>query len=222
MGFALLVGFSTWNNYQYSVGRIMVFFPFFMLGHLYGKQIVQWIRAQKYQVLKATIILMLITCIVSLMQLSAYWLYGSLSYQQLKVDWIEGSVTRMACMLLSAIGIYAVFGLSSLLKSNFHSLGERTLPVYLLHGFIVIAVSNSISNLISLNADSSYISSLHFLSFNFAGIDFSSVDAFWSIKVALCFVLSILSCWILQQPVFDQLLRTLSLWLMKPTEKFWK
>lgn len=218
IGFALLVGFSTWNNYQYSIGRIMVFFPFFMMGHLYGKQIIQWIRQQKYQVFKAGAILIFIAGVMSFTQLSAYWLYGSLSYQQLKVGFIEGSLIRIGCFLLSALGIYAVFALSSHLKSSFRTLGERTLPVYLLHGFVVIAISN----LISLNVYSTYFSSLHFTFLDLARLNVSSVHVAWSIEVALCFVLSVLSCLILQQPVFDQLLRALSLWLMKPTEKFWK
>lgn len=218
IGFAVLIGFSSWNNYQYSVGRIMVFLPFFIMGHLYGKQMIQWIRQQKYQVFKAISILIFIAGVMSFTKLSAYWLYGSLSYQQLKVGWIEGSLTRIGCLLLSTLGLYAVFVLSSKLKSGFRSLGERTLSVYLLHGFVVIAISN----VMSLNGLSIYFAPLNFSSFNFAGFNFSSIYIFWSIKVALCLALSILSCWILQQALFDQLLRTLSLWLVKPTEKFWK
>lgn len=213
IGFALLVGFSTWNNYQYSIGRILVFFPFFMMGHLYGQRMIQWIRQQKYQVFKASAILILIASVMSLTQLSPYWLYGSLSYQQLKVDWIEGSLIRIGCLLFSALGIYAVFALCSHLDSKFRALGERTLPVYLLHGFVVIAISNSIS----LNIFSTYVSPL-----NIKWISATSFQWAWGIEVMVCFLLSVLSCWILQHPVFDQLLRTLSLWLMKPTQKLWK
>ena len=208
IGFALLVGFSTWNNYQYSIGRVMVFFPFFMMGHLYGKQIIQWIRQQKNQMLKAGTVLILIIGVMSFAELSPYWFYGSLSYQQLKVGWIEGSLIRIGCLLLSAFGMYAVFSLNSHLKSSLCSLGERTLPVYLLHGFMVIAISN----LISLNGYSAYFSSFNVFSIHVA----------WGIEVVICFVLSILSCWILQYPRFDQLLRILSLWLMKPMERLWK
>lgn len=208
---ALLVGFSTWNNYQYSIGRILVFFPFFMMGHLYGKQIISWIRTQKYKVFKASTILIVIASVMSFTKLSSYWLYGSLSYQQLKVDWIEGSLIRIGCLLLSTFGIYAIFALSSGWGSNFRTLGDlgkRTLPVYLLHGFVVIAISH----LMSSNPFLTDLSSQNHFLLQFA----------WGIEVALCFVLSVLSCWILQHPLLDQLLRTLSLWLMKPTKKFWK
>lgn len=186
-------------------------FPIFYDGHLYGKRIISWIRTQKYKVPKASAILIVIAVVMSFTKPSPYWLYGSLSYQQLKVDWIEGSLIRIGCLLLSAFGIYAVFALSAAWGAKFRTLGDlgkRTLPVYLLHGFVVIAISH----LMSSNPFLTDLSSQNHFLLQFA----------WGIEVALCFVLSVLSCWLLQHPLLDQFLRTLSLWLMKPTEKFWK
>ena len=189
---ALGIGFSPWNNYQYSIGRIFVFFPFFMLGSLYGRQWVDRIQEQKYAPLYGGLSLILIVSVVYFSHLSQYWLYGSLSYRQLKVDGIEGSLTRIGCLLVSALGIYTVFALSKIWAGKFVNLGRHTLPVYLLHGFIVILISNEVK--LNLNP---------------------------IVGILLCFVLAFLSCWILQQAIFDRCLRQLSLWLMKPTETLW-
>lgn len=83
---SLLVGLSPWNNYQYSVGRIFVFLPFFVIGSIYGKQLSHFIKQQKYASLSAVIILITIANLVYFSQISRFWLYGSYSYKQLKVD----------------------------------------------------------------------------------------------------------------------------------------
>ena len=40
------------------------------------------------------------------------------------------------------------------------------------------------------------------------------------VEIGICIGLSVLTCWMLQQQFFDILLRKLSLWLIKPVEKF--
>lgn len=187
------VGFSTWNNYQYSIGRIFVFFPFFILGFLYGQALIRHIQQQKYAVLIGAVISILIAVMMAITQLSAYWLYGSLSYQQLQVGGFEGSLIRAGCFILSALGIYAVFAWVKCFEFKFRSLGEHTLPVYILHGFVVIALAKMIT-----------------------------LNLAWGLELLICLMLSLMSCWILQKKPFEDLLRTLSLWLVKPTERLWK
>jgi fucose 4-O-acetylase-like acetyltransferase len=190
---SLLVGYSTWNNYQYSVGRIFVFFPFFIIGFVYGKSILSRIQQHKFNVIFAFIILIAIASLLKYSHLSEYWLYGSLSYQQLKVGEVNGTLIRLGCFTVSCLGIYAFFSLMKLFQSRFIQLGRNTLPVYLLHGFLVIALSN-----------------------------YLKLETNFFFEILICFVLSVFVCYVLQQNFFDQALRKLSLWLMKPTEKLWK
>nr|WP_174506756.1 acyltransferase family protein [Acinetobacter sp. Marseille-Q1620] len=188
---SLLVGLSPWNNYQYSIGRIFTFLPFFVVGCVYGKQIIQVIQQHRYATIAGMLILSIITVLVYSTQINRFWLYGSLSYSQLKVtDW-DGILIRAAILCISALGIFALFGCAKRLENHFIKLGSNTLAVYLLHGFVVILITKYCH--------------LHFNIF---------------VNILICAMLSILTCLILQQQVFDRLLRKLSLWLIKPVEYF--
>lgn len=151
------------------------------------------IKQQKNSSLYAVIILLTIASLVYFSQISHFWLYGSYSYKQLKVDWLDGSLIRIGCLLISSLGIYAIFGIARLFNGHFIQLGTHTLPVYLLHGFIVLLCAR-------------------YLKF----------DVHIAIQISICMMLSVLSCCLLQQKFFDVVLRKLSLWLMKPTERFFR
>ncbi|OTG84783.1 acyltransferase family protein [Acinetobacter sp. ANC 4648] len=189
---ALCVGLSPWNNYQYSIGRIFVFFPFFMLGCCYGRAIIQFIQQRRSGSIIGLCIIFGIIAVVDLTQINQFWLYGSLSYTQLQVSNLDGTLIRMGCLLLSSLGIFAILSLAQRMGQRFIQLGRNTLAVYLLHGFIVIFITR-------------------FWQFNFH----------ISIQILICLIFSIISCWILQHNIFDKVLRKLSLWLMLPTEKLW-
>ena len=187
------IGLSPWNNYLYSIGRIFVFFPFFIFGVLYGKVVVE--KIQQFQAAKWWGIgfLCALMALVYLTQINPYWLYGSLSYAQLKVTMIDGIFIRMACLILSSLGILALLSLTQFFQDQWLKLGAYTLPVYLLHGFVVIGMAR-----------------------------YWSLDFHILVEIFICISLSVLTCWILQQAFFDQLLRKMSLWLLKPTEKLWR
>lgn len=187
------IGLSPWNNYVYSIGRICVFLPFFVMGCRYGHRVLETLQQQKHAVIFGGLSLGLIMLILYSTHLSQYWWYGSLSYAQLKVDIWQGSLTRLACLFFSSWGILTLLALFKGLGSRFTLLGKNTLPVYLLHGFVVIWLARLIQLEISPE---------------------------W--KIGLCVLLSILTCWILRQSVFDQMLRQLSLWLVKPASKLWQ
>lgn len=188
--FALCIGLSPWNNYQYSIGRIFNFLPFFVAGALYGKEILVKIQQSHFSKVLSLSLLGLIAILVYFTQLNPFWLYGSLSYSQLKVSIPVGIGMRLACLLISSLGIYATFVWIKSLNQHFVHLGQNTLAVYLLHGFVVMLVAR------------------------YWQLDF---DLF--IEVSICIILSVLTCWILQQSIFDRGLRKLSLWLIKPAEK---
>ncbi|MFW1647673.1 acyltransferase family protein [Acinetobacter nosocomialis] len=184
---ALLVGCSPINNYSYSMGRIFVFLPFFMAGAIYGKTIFQYISQLPYAKLFAVITLFIITAVAAISHYSYYWLFGSLSYLQLHVDVWQGMLIRSVIMLLSAMGVLSLFVLTQKFKRPWIGLGQKTLPVYILHGFVIIVLT-------------------HQLSFKY------SVE----INIFISFVLAILTCMILQLQIFERLIRFISLFVYKP------
>lgn len=184
---ALLVGCSPINNYSYSMGRIFVFLPFFIAGSIYGKTIFQYILQLPYAKLFAVITLLIITAVAAISHYSYYWLFGSLSYLQLHVDVWQGMLIRSVIMLLSAMGVLSLFILTQSFKQPWIGLGQKTLPVYILHGFIIIVLT-------------------HQLSFKY------SVE----INILISLVLAILTCMILQLQIFERLIRFISLFVYKP------
>lgn len=190
---ALGIGFSPWNNYAYSIGRICVFLPFFVLGYRYGQPIMQKLQQQNHAVLWASLSLGFIVLVLYWTNLSQFWWYGSLSYAQLKVDIWQGSLTRIACLLLSSWGVLTLLALFQHLGTRFMRLGQNTLPVYLLHGFVVIWLARMIQLKLPV-----------------------------AVEILICVVLSILTCVLLQQRIFDQSIRQLSQWLLRPTHKLWQ
>jgi len=191
--FALCIGLSPWNNYQYSIGRIFTFFPFFIIGTLYGKIIIDKIQEFKFSNILVIFILIGIAMLVYLTQLNPFWLYGSLSYSQLKVSALDGTWLRLIYYIVSSLGVLAIFALVKHLSSNWLQVGKNTLPIYLLHGFVVILIA-------------------HYWTLN--------LNIYF--EVLICIILSIFTCWILQQQIFDVSLRKISLWLIKPIEKLKK
>lgn len=187
---ALLIGCSPINNYNYSIGRIFVFLPFFMAGAIYGKTIFQYISQLPYAKLFAVITLLIITAVAALSQYSYYWLFGSLSYRQLHVDLGQGMLIRSVIMLLSILGILSLFIFTQNFKQPWIGLGQKTLPVYILHGFVIIILT-------------------HQLSFKY------SVE----INIFISFVLAILTCMVLQLQIFERLIRLISLFFYKPFMK---
>lgn len=190
---ALGVGLSPWNNYQYSIGRIFVFFPFFIIGSLYGQRIIQFIQQFEYALFVSFLIFLTLTCFIFYVDINQFWLYGSLSYSQLKVGFMHGVLIRVGCFIISSLGIFMIFSLTKIFNPRFIQLGKNTLAVYLLHGFIIIWIAQYLK--LSLNI---------------------------GLELIICLLLSVLSCWMLQQKFFDNVLRALSLWFVKPMDKFLK
>lgn len=187
---ALSIGFIPWSNYLYSLGRICVFLPFFVAGHLYGKQCLALIQKQKNGFYLGIFILCCIALIMAYTKPSQYWLYGSLNYQQLHVDGVYGVLIRLACMAVSSLGIYAILLIAQQFGERFVTLGMHTLAIYLFHGFVVIAVAHYFDMTMSV-----------------------------SLKIICSLILSLFTCWIFQHSIFDTILRKLSFWLTKPAQK---
>lgn len=184
---SLLIGLAPWNNYLYSVGRIFVFFPFFIVGAVYGHQILNLVKQQKYSLIWGITLLTALSVVIAQINLSRFWLYGSLSYQQLKVSALDGVLIRMGCLFMSVLGIYGLLMLIKPFAGRFTQLGTYTLPVYLLHGFVVIWLAQIGQFKMSLE---------------------------W--KILYLFIISVLVCCILRLKIFDDALRLLSKWLMWP------
>lgn len=178
---SLAIGFSTINNYLYSIGRIFTFLPFFVIGHVYGQQLFKHIKSHALYMLLGLSILGVIVYISMTVKLSNAWLYGSYSFAQLGVDALTGIFNRMMIFIVSLGGVFAIMSFAPLFRHKLVSLGQHTLAVYLLHGFVVMTVA-------------------HYMRF----------PQSFSYNLLLCIFLSILTCLILKHHVFEQMINAIT------------
>jgi fucose 4-O-acetylase-like acetyltransferase len=135
----ILIGFVDQAGSFLSLSRTFVFFPYFLMGFLLnGDQLKKIIRA-RYS-LPVGIAIIIGTCVFfsfSFPQDAVSWLLGDTSYANMGGEELTDGLTRG---LQYGLTLIVVFGFLALIPSNqfkVTQIGERTLYVYLLHGFII-------------------------------------------------------------------------------------
>lgn len=137
---AVAVTAAPWIGYSLSLGRAIVFLPFYAAGYVYGKQILNWCTTAG-GVLKGTTVAGATSTLVVLYfaHLKHGWFYGSLSAESLEANPAEGLIIRSGLLLVASLGIMAFLMLVPRRDSpGLTMVGRHTLPVFLLHGFIVL------------------------------------------------------------------------------------
>ncbi len=125
-----------------SISRSLVFWPFFVVGRVYGKRLLAftgslplWTRVGG--------------CLVALLPLLALfvadtdagWLYGSGNFDHLEVSDVRGILIRACLSLIAFLAILALLAAVPDVDGPLTVIGERSLSVYLFHGFLVIALT---------------------------------------------------------------------------------
>lgn len=125
-----------------SLSRTFVFFPYFLLGFLLNANQLKRLVRSKYS-LPIGIMVIIATMIFFGMGFpkdAVPWLLGDTSYANMGgVQWSDGLVR----LLQYALTLLVVFGFLALIPSTQYKLtkiGERTLYVYLFHGFIIKSI----------------------------------------------------------------------------------
>ncbi|PLS02746.1 acyltransferase family protein [Neobacillus cucumis] len=125
-----------------SLSRTFVFFPYFLLGFLLNANQLKRVVRAKYA-LPIGIFIILATMLffgLGFPKDAVPWLLGDTSYENMGgMVWSDGLVR----MLQYVLTLLVVFGFLALIPSTQYKLtkiGERTLYVYLFHGFIVKSI----------------------------------------------------------------------------------
>ncbi len=136
---AVAAGYSTQIGYFLGLSRTLTFLPFFVLGHALKPVFFQ--RLQKYHWLFfATIILLAVAILGYFNNIDVRWFYGSLSYAALGVDqWYAGCI-RLCIYAFSFVMGVAVISLLPNKPLKITAYGERTLYVYIWHGFFILFI----------------------------------------------------------------------------------
>ncbi|WP_025779476.1 acyltransferase family protein [Brevibacterium sp. VCM10] len=123
---------------ELSAARTMAFWPFFVIGKLYGKQIIGWAGSLAiWQKLGLSVAALAAVGYFYLDQVDHNWLYGSLNFAHFGVSVPEGVGLRLIVDLGAVLLTLALLTWLSNTKDTLATIGKHSLAVYILHGFVV-------------------------------------------------------------------------------------
>lgn len=150
-------------GYELSAARTLIFLPFFMVGHFYGKEIIAFLGQQK-AALRAVacggglIIVLLFAAYIK----SRFLLYGSVPATIMAGDLLNALFFRSLHYLSACAGIVAVIVLAQSGKIRMPvRFGQRSLSIFLTHGLLVMLLRDE------LRAVESSIGSIGFIPLTF-------------------------------------------------------
>lgn len=125
-----------------SISRTLVFFPIFYLGYLLKKEHFAALRQMKIKWLSVPALLgVFAVCYFIFPDDIQGWLLNSSSYGALGTSSWHGSMIRLSLYGLTLFTTFTFLSLIPAKRLAFTSLGEKTLYIYLLHGFFVKLVA---------------------------------------------------------------------------------
>ncbi|WP_180951974.1 acyltransferase family protein [Brevibacterium jeotgali] len=135
---------------ELSISRSLVFWPFFVVGKVYGAKLFAltadlplWTRVSGC----AVAFLPLLALFVA--GTDAGWLYGSGNFDHLEVSDPRGILIRACLTLIAFLAILALLAAVPDMRGPLTVIGERSLSVYLLHGFLIIALTPALAEFFS-------------------------------------------------------------------------
>ncbi|WP_347862152.1 acyltransferase family protein [Salimicrobium sp. PL1-032A] len=132
----LIVGYFSEIGHTYSLSRTFVFFPFFLAGYWLTKEQVKKWQKTPVRIASLGVMGVVATCIALFPEFSSGWLLGSKSYATLGIPQ-AGGLFRLGVYVLASVMVVAVLSWIPSKEFSFTKLGQRTLYVYLLHGFLI-------------------------------------------------------------------------------------
>lgn len=136
MMIGLLVGYYGNIGHTFSLSRTFVLFPFFLLGFWLTKNHLKFLKRRSVKITSIIVMVVIAVAIYIAPDFNSGWLLGSKSYGELGVP-EYGGIARLFVYITSAIMAASIFTWVPRKRSVITSLGERTLYVYLLHGFFI-------------------------------------------------------------------------------------
>lgn len=150
---AVVANAAPWIGYPFAAARTLTFLPFFVVGFVHGKAILEWcstahgaVRGWIVAAAAGLPVLLFAT------DVDNGWLYGSMSATDLDEGTAPGLLVRASLMLVAAT-VTAGF-LMVLPRAEgipWSVLGRRSLSVFLLHGFVVKAVDPYLPRILADN-----------------------------------------------------------------------
>lgn len=123
---------------ELSASRSMIFWPFFVVGKLYGKQILNWAgNLRTWQKLFFTAAALGSVGYFYLDQVDYHWFYGSLNFAHFNVSVPEGVGLRLIINIGSVLMTLMLLMWVGEKDNIIAKIGRHSLAIYVIHGFVV-------------------------------------------------------------------------------------
>lgn len=132
----LLIGYIDDVGSAFSLSRTFAFFPFFLTGYFLTKKHFVFLKKPTMRVITLFIVVIMFVLIYTLPDFNSGWLLASKSYSHLGLP-NAGVLARLLVYFTSSLMVMSFFSWVPSRKFSFTYIGERTLYIYLLHGFII-------------------------------------------------------------------------------------
>lgn len=134
---ALGLGYSKVDELL-AISRIVMFSPFFMLGYYFKKN-----NLNVKNIIKSKVLAILILTIVFIVlflnsnKINLGWVWCNSSYSKLNVSGLFAVVKRLLIYIVQFITTFSILNLIPSRKNILTKIGENTMPIYIVHGFVV-------------------------------------------------------------------------------------
>ncbi len=145
---SLVAGMIDWVGYPFSVSRTLVFLPFFVAGFTHGKSVLAYIS--KLHTRGRGVIFgvaVLVFGILLYWKPKHSWFYGSKGYEVLDVSDLSGVAHRLVFQLVAVVFTVGMLVLIPRQPNLLTRYGERSLSIYLLHGFAIMVLGRYVSDM---------------------------------------------------------------------------
>ncbi|OIK10949.1 acyltransferase [Bacillus sp. MUM 116] len=122
-----------------SLSRTFVFFPYFLLGFLLDKELLRRLIRAKFSrpVGLGVMISIIVLFAIEFPKDAVPWLLGDTSYANMGIKQFTDGLLRAGQYALTLVVVFGFFALIPSNRFKLTKIGERTLYVYLFHGFIL-------------------------------------------------------------------------------------
>lgn len=141
-----------------SLSRTFVFFPYFLLGYLLkGSQLKKIIRS-KFSIPVGVSIIITTALVLTIFPTNGIsWLFGDSSYASMGGKQLSDGLIRLMQYGLTIVVVFSFLTLIPSSQFRITRIGERTIYVYLLHGFILKLIEAIVPNKNLYNISGNYL-----------------------------------------------------------------
>ncbi|WP_363316448.1 acyltransferase family protein [Corynebacterium sp.] len=167
---------------ELSVVRTLVFWPFFVVGKLYGARMLQW--AGSLDVGRRVALTVAAVTMVGFFyvdELNNDWFYGNDRFVHFGVGVVDGAAIRLVLDVAAMLMTLALLAWVGERNSLLATVGRNSLSVYVVHGFVVRALQPTLGGSVS--------------------------DQGQLVVLGICLVLALVATWLLAWGPLDRALR---------------